>query len=72
MTQKKDELLNHGVNEVVADLQKEHTRWQERLARVPVVPVGAPDEIRFLFQRRAIEATIEYIELLIRRYRSWL
>ena len=69
-----------GLQDVINDLQKEHTRWQDRLKATDRLveacdktsPKGRGEEGRYLAQKAYLEAKLEYVELLIRRYRSWL
>lgn len=59
---------------VVDDLQNEHTRFQSRLenlkARGP--ENGFDTETKHKVQLAYLENQLEYLELLIRRYRGWL
>lgn len=61
---------------VIDDLQKEHTRWAAALVQIKTLIESTQDRQMPIYQEmrnRAIEleAKVEFLELLIRRYRSW-
>jgi hypothetical protein len=59
---------------VIADLQNEHSRFQGRLEALKATGPGQGFnyEARHDMQKAYLEAKIDYLELLIRRYRGWL
>lgn len=70
MDRKKDELEVPGINAVLEDLQKEHTRWQERQRRINALPLDQLTDDKRI-QALYLESKLDYLELLIRRYTSW-
>lgn len=62
------------VNAVIADLQNEHTRFQGRLSALKEkgADPGFDWQAKHAVQVAYLESKLDYLELLIRRYRSWL
>lgn len=68
---------NEGLLRVIEDLQSEHTRWQGVLEQGVNLRESIKDRKSAMFleaqiRTAAVETKVDYLELLIRRYRSWL
>jgi hypothetical protein len=64
----------NDLERVIVDLQNEHTRFQNRLTALK--NTAPQDGFNYIakhnLQVAYLESKLEYLELLIRRYRSWL
>lgn len=62
-----------GLDAVLSDLQNEHTRWEDRNKSLDEFAASNANLDKSIIeaQKRINSAKMDYVELLIRRYKSW-